>query len=189
MKSRSPTSLQHPTLSEEFWAKLPTKIGTSWNKNQEVLQAWSNRGSSFFFFLQNKNRLHSALVVQFSFGQPSHKSFFRNVRLCWGSWPYLSPIFLGRVVVGVWTKMIDQLEETSPELFFSFCSNKLEASQALENRCSISINTIIVSGIFFLHIFHPIFRSELDKKLPSLPSFRQNKHAWGVIINGKRYWL
>ena len=91
----------------------------------------------FFFFLQNKNRLHSALVMQFSFGQPSHKSFFRNVRLCWGSWPYLSPIFLGRVVVGVWTKMIDQLEETSLELFFSFCSNKLEASQAFLRRLQL----------------------------------------------------
>ena len=33
----------------KLWAKLPTKIGTGWNKNQEVLQAWSNWGSFFFF--------------------------------------------------------------------------------------------------------------------------------------------
>ena len=36
----------------KLWAKLPTKIGTGWNKNQEVLQAWSNWGGflCFFFF-------------------------------------------------------------------------------------------------------------------------------------------
>jgi len=34
------------------------------------------------FFLQNKNRLHSATVVQFPFGQPSHKSFCRHAGLC-----------------------------------------------------------------------------------------------------------
>jgi hypothetical protein len=50
----------------KLWAKLPTKIGTGWNKNQEVLQAWSNWGG--FFFFQNKNRLHYAPMVQFPFG-------------------------------------------------------------------------------------------------------------------------
>jgi hypothetical protein len=159
-------------------------------------KAWSNRGSSFllFFAEQEQTPFYTDGAIPL---QSSHKSFFRNVGLCWDSWLYLPPIFLGRVVVGVWTKIIDQLEGTFPELFFSFCSSKLEASQAFNQRLQLflkmdvtmSINTIIVSGIFFLHIFHPIFRSELDKKLPSLPSFRQNKHAWGVIINGKRYWL
>jgi len=53
----------------KLWAKLPTKIGTGWNKNQEVLQAWSNWGGFFFFFfLLNKKRLHYAPVVQFPFG-------------------------------------------------------------------------------------------------------------------------
>jgi len=88
-------------------SQITNKIGTGWNKNQEVLQAWSNKGRFFFFFLQNKNILHTALVVQFPFSQPSHKSFFRNVVLCWGSWLYLPPISSGWVVVGVWTKMID----------------------------------------------------------------------------------
>jgi hypothetical protein len=90
----------------KLWAKLPTKIGTGWNKNQEVLQAWSNWGG---FFFQNKNRLHYAPVVQFPLGQLSHKSFYGNVVLCWGSWPCLPPISSGWVIVGVWTKMNGRL--------------------------------------------------------------------------------
>jgi len=69
----------------------------------------------FFFFLQNKNRLHYAPVVQFPFGQPSHKSFCRNTWLRRGSWLRLPPISSGWVVVRFWTKMIGRLEGTSLE--------------------------------------------------------------------------
>ena len=100
-----------------FWAKLPTKTGIGW-KNQEVFCRHDQAEVLFFFLGKNKNRLHSAMVVQFPF------------RLCWGSWLCWPPISLGWVVVGVWTKMSGQLEGISLEIFFDICSSKLEVSQA-----------------------------------------------------------
>jgi len=141
----------------EFWAKLQTKTETGWNKNQEVLQAWSNRGSYLFIFLQNKNRLHSATVVQFPFSQPSRKSFCRNAGLCWGSWPCLPLIFLGWLVVGVWTKMIGRLEGTFPELFLSICSSKLEASQAFLQRLHLFLKMDVTTSTIFIFC---VFRSK-----------------------------
>jgi hypothetical protein len=73
--------------------------------------------------------------------------------LCWGSWPCLSPISSGWVVVGVWTKMIGQLEETSPELFLNICSSRLEASQACLQRLQLFLKmSITVSALFIFHV-------------------------------------
>jgi hypothetical protein len=73
--------------------------------------------------------------------------------LCWGSWPYLPPISSGWVVVGVWTKMIGQLEETSPELFLSICSSRLEASQACLQRLQLFLKMgVTVSVLFIFHV-------------------------------------
>jgi len=103
-------------------------------------------------------KLYSANVVQFPFGQPSHKSFWRNVELCWGSWPCLPPISLGWVVVGVWTEMIGQLEGTSLESFLSICSSKLEASQAFVQRLQPFLKMDATASTLF--IFNA-FRSKL----------------------------
>jgi hypothetical protein len=105
-------------------------------------------------FWKNKNMLHSATVVQFPFGQPSHKNFCRNAGLCWGSWPCLPPISSGWVVVGVWTKMIGRLEGTSPELFLSICSSKLEESQAFLQRLQLFLKmNVTASTLFIFHVF------------------------------------
>jgi hypothetical protein len=127
----------------------------NWNglkQNQEVLQAWSNRGS--VFFLQNKNRLHYAPVVQVPFGWPSHQSFCRNTWLCRGSWPCLPLISSGKVIVGFWTKMIGRLEGTFLELFFSICSSKLEASHTCLQKLQLFLKiNITTSTLFIFHVF------------------------------------
>jgi len=128
-----------------FWAKLPTKTGIGW-KNQEVFCRHDQVEVLFFFFGQNKNRLHSAMVVQFPF------------RLCWGSWLCWPPISLGWVVVGVWTKMSGQLEGISLEIFFDICSSKLEVSQAFIQRLQLFLkmdaadSTFFISNVFLLKI-------------------------------------
>ena len=139
-----------------FKPSYQQKTGTSWNKNQEVLRAWSNRGS--FFFLQNKNRLHYAPVVQFPFGQPSHQSFCRNTWLCRGSWLRLPSISSGKVIVGFWTKMIGRLGRTFLELFFSICSSKLEASHTCLQKLQLFLKMDVTASTLF--IFR-VFRSKL----------------------------
>jgi hypothetical protein len=94
-------------------SQITNKTETSWNRKIKKFCRYD--WTEVVMFWQNKNRLHSSTVVQFPFG-----SFCRNAGLCWGSWPCLPLISSGWVVVGVWTKMIDQLEETSPELFFQY---------------------------------------------------------------------
>ena len=107
-----------------------------------------------FFFGQSRNRLHSATVMQFPFGQLSHKSFYENVVLCWGSWPCLPPISSGWVIVGVWTKMIDQSEGTSLELFLCIYSSKPEASQAFLQRLQLFLKMdATASTLFISHVF------------------------------------
>jgi hypothetical protein len=51
-------------------------------KNKKFLQAWSSRGSFFFFFWVGQE-LARHYAVQFPFG------------LCWGFWPCLPPSFFG----------------------------------------------------------------------------------------------
>jgi len=116
----------HLTKKVLWYTSLPTRLKQVETK---IKKFWRHDQTEVVIFGQNKNRLHSATVVQFPYGHLSHKSFCRNVGLCWGSWPCLPIISSGRVVVGVWTKMIDWLEGTSSKIFLSICSSKLEASQ------------------------------------------------------------
>jgi len=132
-----------------FWA-----YQQDWNrlKQKKIKKLWRHDQPEVVIFGKNKNRLHSATVVQFPFSQPSHKSFCRNVGWCWGSWPYLPPISSGWVVVGVWTKIIGQLEGTSPKLFPSICLSKLEASHACLYRLQPFLKMgIMVSTLFIFH--------------------------------------
>jgi hypothetical protein len=72
-------------LTEEvLWHyKLTNKIETGSNKI--IKKFWRHDQIEVVIFGQKKNGLHYVNVVQFPFDQPSHKSFCRNVGLCWGS--------------------------------------------------------------------------------------------------------
>jgi hypothetical protein len=49
--------------------------------------------------------------------------------------------------------MIGQLEETSPELFLSICSSRLEASQACLQRLQLFLKMgVTVSVLFIFHV-------------------------------------
>jgi hypothetical protein len=84
--------------------ELTNKTETGWNK--KIKKLWRHDQTEVVIFWQNKNKRHSATVVQFPFDQPSHKSFCRNIGLCWGSWPCLPSISSGWVNARVWTKMM-----------------------------------------------------------------------------------
>jgi len=108
----------------ELYAKVPTRLKYVETKIKKFCK---HDQIEVVIFWQNKNRLHSITMVQFPFGQPSHKIFCRNAGL-WGSWPCLPLISSGWFVIRVWTMMIGRLEGTSPELFPIICSSKLEVS-------------------------------------------------------------
>jgi hypothetical protein len=149
------TRKAHLTEKVLWHYELTDKIETGWNK--KIKKFWRHDQTEIIIFWQNKNKLHSATVVQFPFSQPSHKGFCRNAGLCWGSWPCLPLISSGWVDVGVWTKMIGRLEGTSPKLFLSICSSKLETSQAFLQRLQLFLKMDVTASTLF--IFH-VFRSK-----------------------------
>jgi len=122
-----------------------------WNRlKQKIKKLWRHDQPEVVIFWQNKNKLHSATVVQFPFNQPSHKSFCRNVGLCWGYWPCLPLIFSGWVVVGVRTTIIGRLERTSPELFLSIYSSKLEVSHTCLQRLQLFLQMDVTVSTLFI---------------------------------------
>jgi len=131
-------------------SQITNKTGTGWNKKSKI---FAGMIEPVVIFWQNKNMLHSATVVQFPFGRPSHKSFCRNAGLCWGSWPYLPLISSGWVVVGVWSKVTGWVEGPSSEVFPSIFSSKLEASHACLQRLQLFLKMgFMVSTLFIFHV-------------------------------------
>ena len=153
----------------KFWAKLQTKTGTGWNK--KIKKFCRHDQTEVVIFGQRKNMLHSATAVQFPFSQPSHWSFYRNVGLCWGSWPCLPLISSGWVVVGFWTKMIGRLEGTFPDFFFSICSSKLEASHTCLQRLQLFLNIDVFAPSWVLFITSTLLHLGEDINLLVMSSF------------------
>jgi hypothetical protein len=118
-----------------FWAKLPTKIWIGWKKSRNFCR----HDQAFFFFL---SRTKTGSILRCNSPSDCVEAFDH---VC-------PPVSLGWVVVGVWTKMIGQLEG------ISFCSSKLEASQAFVQRLQLFLKMSAATSTFF--ISH-VFRSKL----------------------------
>jgi hypothetical protein len=79
----------------KLWAKLPTQIGTGWNKNQEVLKAWSNWGRFFFFFFFCRTRIGSIMHRWCNSPSVSHPTkAFAEIHDCVEALDYVCPQFL-----------------------------------------------------------------------------------------------
>ena len=143
-----------PHLTEKvLWHYKPNYQQKLEHGEKKIKKFCRHDQTEVVIFGQSKNMLHSATVMQFPFGQPSHKSFCRNVGLCWGPWPCLPLISSGWVVVGDWLKVTRWVEGPSSEVFPSICSSKLEASHACLQRLQLFLKMgFMVSTLFIFHV-------------------------------------
>jgi len=127
------------------------KTETSWNKNQEALQAWSNRARNFF------GRTRTGSILQLWCNSPSvslSTKAFVEMLDCVEALDHVCPQFLrAETLLEFEQRWYVDWKEHSPELFFSICSSKLEASHTCLQRLQLFLKMgVTVSALFIFHV-------------------------------------